>query len=170
MTKPIIFRDDDIGQWTKLQEFKKVHEVFMRYGVIHTIAVICNGLDKCDDLINYLKLKQSSFSVQLHCFDHLDFSTLSEQELNYQFTESLKMFELIGIEKPVTWFPPWNKINTQAIRVAESFGFKASWEKVSMEYYLRHNGDVGWPVVNFHSWYVPEQMLVEPCLKVYTNQ
>jgi len=162
----MIFRNDDIGYHTKLDEFKRVNDIFLKHGVVHTVAILTRNLLKRQDLIDYLK-EAGNFDCQFHGHDHRDFSQLSWDQLMEQFSEGKSAFELAGLPPAQIWFPCWNRVSVLAEEVAGVFGLMASWEKVSLDYYIEHKGGVVHPVINFHSWYIHEQLILEDALVIY---
>ena len=164
----MILRNDDIGKFTKLDELRRVNDIFLKYGLTHTVALITNGIEERTTLIDYLK-SAGNFDIQLHCHDHFDFTKLSDVEVIGQFLSSFDIFDLCGFKKPVTWFPPWNKSNAFSAHIASIFGLKMSNQKVSLGYFIANNGKVEADVINFHSWHEPEQMLLEPAFKLITK-
>lgn len=164
----IVWRNDDISQWTKLDEFRRVHEIFIKYNVVHTLAVICRDLEKHTELIKYLN-SQPLLDMQFHCLDHFHYPH-NKSIMDEQFSEGVKVFERVFNKKPTVWFPPFNDTDVHCADAAAKYGMKTSYQKVSLKYYIDNKGDVMFPVVNFHSWYEMEQMLLEPALKIYTDK
>lgn len=162
----MIFRDDDIGYLTKLEEFEKVHQIFGEYDCLHTIAILTKDLHHHVRLVDYIK-NQKNIDCQVHSYQHVDFSLATEKEVKFQLRESKKIIEdLFGV-KPTVFYPPFNTVNLKVIQIASEEGLRTSYEKVSCVYYLKHRGDVMHKVVNFHYHDTNESVLIEPVLKLY---
>lgn len=164
----IVFRNDDLSRFTDLNQFRQVHELFIRYKTMHTVAVICRDLDQHTELIDYINNNRELIDIQFHCADHVDF-TLNIPILNEQFEYGKTMLKKVFGVMPTVYYPTWNKVNAHTMDIAQRHGLETSYLKVSMEYYLKHLGSVMYPVVNFHSWHEPERFLLEPCLKIYKS-
>lgn len=167
----MIFRDDDIGYLTKIEDFRKVHEIFNEYGCVHTLAIITKDLWKHKELVKYIteQYEKGTVDCQVHCYTHDDFASLSELQVRYQLKESKKIIEeLFGI-KPTGFYPPFNSVNLKVIQIASEEGLTTSTKKVSCVYYIQHKGDVMDKVINFHYHDNNESILIEPCLKIYKD-
>lgn len=141
----ITFRDDDISRCTKVERFKEIHNLFIKYNVPHTIALICKEIEKNKELVKYIK--QNNIDVQVHAWEHFDFTTDIERlrkELPKAVLQITKLFK-----KPVTLYPPWNKSNDEVEKIAFDNKLQVSTKKISLSQYLKGvKGDV----INFHSW------------------
>lgn len=164
--KPIVFRDDDINFTTDLKRFKLIDELFIKYGVDHTIAVIANGLEKNPDLIAYIN-EHPHIKVQIHCWDHTDSTIKDNDVLRDELRRAkAKVTELFHRE-PTIWYPPWNKVLQTNIEVAEGLKLRVSHIKVSTSTYVKCNGDVEEEAINFHYWADSDTMFLEPALQIY---
>ncbi len=159
----MIFRDDDISYKTNLDQFKQVNSLFKKYGVTHTIAVICKDIHKAPELINYIN--ENNIDVQVHCFEHTDFTQLTETELKAQFKNSIAAIKKHFKKTPTVFYPPWNKSNETVKAVATEFGLTVSNNKISLIQYLNGKRD---KVTNFHSW-SDECIDLETVLKIYNK-
>jgi peptidoglycan/xylan/chitin deacetylase (PgdA/CDA1 family) len=163
----MIFRDDDIGfhagNSSKLKRFKEVHSLFNKYGVIHTIAIVTNDIEKDKALIKYIK-SQKNIDVQLHCHEHIDYSK-DLQKLHENLPKAVEIATRL-FKKPTTLFPPWNASSIGVERIAWKNGLKVSTNKISLSQYLKGvKGDV----INFHYW-ADECEDLEQVLKKYVNK
>lgn len=166
--KEITFRNDDISCFTELPQFICVHDIFEEYTVKHRIAIIAENLHKRKDLLEYIK-SHPLIDPQLHCFQHLHYKELTEDELRQQFSSSVKMFKKVGLKEPTVFHPPWNESNDLVKQVAAEFGLTVESEKITLASYIRCEGQVNESVINFHYWHEPEAMLVEQALRIYTR-
>ena len=177
----IIFRDDDINFLTDLDQFKRVDSLFKLYKVDHTIAVIAKDIDKNQDLVKYIK-ENPHIKVQLHAWQHVDFTKMDESKLTEHFTMGInKLTEVFGI-KPTTWYPPWNRTNSFVNSVAIKCNLIPSWKQTSLMYYVQRNSVVydiknkvqnahrlDFGVINFHYWADSDMMFLDPALENYAN-
>lgn len=159
------FRDDDTSYLTNLKRFTEVHELFIKYGVIHTIAVICKDIEKNPELIAYINKHRDSFDIQIHCWEHTPMPENTDLACDLQGCINAIQYQF-GT-KPTTVYPPWNRSDEYVGEVAESLGLIVSNTKTTLSAYVRTMGGVEEDVINFHSWCEPEVMLIEPALKIY---
>jgi peptidoglycan/xylan/chitin deacetylase (PgdA/CDA1 family) len=162
----MIFRDDDIGfhagSSQKLKRFKEIHSLFNKYGVIHTIAIVTENIEKDKGLIKYIKT-QKNIDVQLHCHEHIDYSK-DLQKLQDHLPKAVEIASKL-FSKPTVLFPPWNASSIGVERIAWSNWLKVVTNKISLSQYMKGvRGDV----VNFHYW-ADECKDLEAALKKYTK-
>lgn len=165
----MIWRDDDIGYLTNVDEFIKVHEIFNEHNCIHTIAVLTKDIHRNKPLIDYIK-SQKNFDIQVHSYEHIDFAHATEEEIRFQLSKSVDIITNLFGNKPKFFYPTFNSINDDVIRIALSFGLTTSYEKASALYYLRHDGNITQNVINFHYHDYIESILIGPCLKLYNEK
>lgn len=158
----MIFRDDDLSKDTDLKKFKAVHELFNKYGVLHTIALICKDIEQNKPLLKYLK-SQKNIDVQVHAWEHFNFQT----DLERLHTELPRAVEIITrhFKKPTILYPPWNKSSIGVERIAWTNGLKVITNKISLSQYLR---GIKGEVINFHFW-ADEVKDLEAALKKYRS-
>lgn len=162
------FRDDDISHLTNLKRFTDVHELFIKYGVIHTIAFICKDIEKNPELIAYINKHKDSFDIQIHCWEHTPMP--ENVDLARDLRGCINAIEYQFGTKPTVVYPPWNRSDKYVVDVAESLGLTVSHKKTTLSAYVRTMGDIAEDVINFHSWSEPEVILLEPALKIYTRE
>ncbi len=167
MSKEIIWRDDDISKKTDLKRFKKIHNLFLKYGVVHTVALICSGIENNKSLIKYLQKQHhnGSISIQVHCWEH--YHLLEDlAKFSGELPKCIEVIEKYFVTTPTILFPPWNESNSQLEHIAKMNGLTVLNKKMSISGYLKGQSEA---VVNFHSW-AEECDQLEDALKVYTNQ
>lgn len=163
------FRDDDISRKTKVAELDHVHSLFVKHGVVHTVAVIAEDLWKNVSVVRYLE--DPLFDVQLHCWAHNDLTVLQdEKRLRDHLEFGCRMIESLFGKRPSTLFPPWNRADQRLIEVAAVCGLKVSKDKVSLQQYIRAGGDAGDADVNFHYWDKTEAGLIEHALIIFKTK
>lgn len=163
----IIWRDDDITVSTKMSEFTMVHDNFEKYGVQHTIAVICRDIDKNKKLVDYIN-SHPLIIPEFHCLDHEPYIH-RHSIVRDQFREGIAIFEQVFGKKPTTFYPPWNQCDAWMGNVAIEFGMKASFQKISLHQYIRVLGQVAEDTINFHYWSHRDKFLLEPALRIHNG-
>ncbi len=158
----MIFRDDDISMKTSVLQLKLVHDLFVKYEVIHTIAVICKDLFYNPEIINYIN-NTPFFDVQFHCYCHQHNMT------GKKFEEALDIFEGAFYKRPTVFYPPWNYCDPELEKHVNELGMKVSNEKASLHQYIARMGK-NCDVVNFHYWNKKEVDQLETALKIYKGE
>ena len=167
MYKELIWRDDDIHWLTNVKEFSKVHDIFNKYKVKHTIAIIAKDFEKNVELIDYIKL-QTNIDVQLHCYEHISFPH-NLDILKNELKLGIKKIEDVFSKKPTVVYPPWNRTNDKVQRIAELLDLKVSTIKVGLSFYLKAIGNVDENVINFHFWSTGDIIFLEQALRLYLD-
>jgi hypothetical protein len=162
----MIFRDDDISYKTQVEQFEEVHKLFRKYLTLHTIALICKDITKNKELIKYIN--SNNIDAQVHCWEHYDF-TQNTDKLKIDLPKCIKIITDNFNHPPLTLFPPWNKTNSEVGKIAEGNGLVVSNEKISLSQYIRFKGNVSNNVINFHSWALPDIVLLEEALQIYSS-
>lgn len=171
----VIFRDDDIGfahtahsgeivmdSEKIFNDFTRIDELFIKYGVKHTIAVITEDLHKAVKLVNYIKSK-SHINIQLHCNTHEDFTTLTEKEIEQQMIRGIIKIREVFRKDVDTFYPPYNRVNESIHKAANKLMLNVSYAKTDLEGYLRGSTQ---KVINFHYW-ADECQHLEAALKKF---
>lgn len=166
MNNTITWRSDDISKDTDLKRFKEVHSLFLKYKVVHTIALICLGIEENMPLIKYIQKQQNngSMSIQVHCWQHYDLPT-NPARFSGELPQCIDTIIKYFVTRPTTLFPPWNKTDKHINNIAQINGLKVSTQKMSLSGYLKGQKE---EVINFHTW-ADEIIDLEPALKKYTN-
>lgn len=158
----MIWRDDDIGVKTDLAVFAAVDDLFQRYGLRHTVAIMAFGLHQRPDLVAFLRHRD--VACELHCWTHLDLpqSTEGRDDLARAVTQ---IETLIG-RRPTVLYPPWNRTSPEVEAAAASLGLTVSAQKISLAQFLRCGGSDR-DVINFHYWEPSDVALLEPAMQAY---
>lgn len=165
----MIFRNDDLGYSTKIEDFKEAHSLFQKYGVKHTIAVIYREIEKNAELIKYINENKKEFDIAIHCLDHYDF-TENHDILEMDLRKAMKIHKALFGEDAKDIYAPWNKSDSVVEKIVSSLKLKLNTEKVSLTQYIKSGGFVKQEVINFHSWHFGDLILIEPALKIYTKK
>ncbi len=160
----MIFRDDDFSHLSQLNEFRHVHEVFAWYGQVHTIAVMAKNLERNKELIDYVK-SQDNIDVQLHCWEHLDYSNNEGYCFEHLKMGANKIEEVFG-KRPTVWYPTFNRVSPVCIAHAHFLGMETSYHKRGLLSYVEKKGIVDEKVLNFHYWAYSDLMFLEPALRI----
>jgi peptidoglycan/xylan/chitin deacetylase (PgdA/CDA1 family) len=163
----MIFRDDDINYKTNLEQFKRTQDLFNKYQVTHTIALIAKDMDRNPALVKYIL--ENDISVQLHCWTHIRMRDFSEEELSKDIGNGVLLINLLFHKRPTILFPPWNEANDTLKKVCNDYGLKLSYEKISLDQYIRVKGDVAEDTINFHFWDKGDSELLEQALIIYAK-
>lgn len=162
-----IFRDDDISLITNINQFVFVHQIFQRFRVTHTIAVILKDIEKNVELMAYLLSHRDEIDIQLHCWEHVDYNRLISQADD--LTKCVREFTATFGNPPATWYPPWNSCDFRTAEVAKGCGLIPRPDKISLDQYIRKKGAVKEDTINFHYWYEPEVNDLYKALEIYTK-
>lgn len=165
--KEIIFRNDDVGYLTKLDDFTFVQDMFNRRKIKHTLALIAKDIEKNPRLIDYILA--NDIDVQLHCYEHIDLTT-DHTKVEDQLRSGIHQIEINFGKRPTILYPTWNKTDAFVDRVAEDLGLRVSATKLSLSQYVRVNGDVKEDTINFHYWAYSDLMFLEIALKIYNER
>lgn len=160
-----IFRDDDISYKTDLKRFTEIHNLFIKYDVLHTISLICKDIQKNIPLIAYIN--SNKIDVQVHCYEHYDLTT-DPARLKKDLPKCIKIIEKYFYKIPDTLYPPWNKTSGEVEAIAKENGLIVRSEKCSLSYYLANEWKIS-IVINFHSW-SDECDQLEDALHIYTSK
>ncbi len=164
----MIFRDDDVNWMTNLDEFKRVHEPFDEYNQIHTIALLTRDIHRNWSLIEFINSKKN-ISVQVHCFEHIDFIHASDEEIHFQLSKSKEIITNL-FREPKIFYPTFNSVDDRVIHIAKELGLETSYNKISVLYYIRNFKNIDDnTIINWHYWDFSEAMLIRAALKLYTE-
>lgn len=159
----MIWRDDDIGEDTRLDVLTAVDDLFQRYSQPHTIAVMARGIDTRPDLIDLILRRR--MDVQLHCWRHDNL--VSNAQARDELRPAVRLLrDLFGPQVARVLYPPWNRSSVELEEAAGALGMTVSTAKISLSQYIRAGGDVEEDVVNFHHWHVPDALQLEPALRI----
>lgn len=161
----MIWRDDDIGVDTMVATLAAIDDLFQKYQVPHTIAVMAAGMDKRPDLVRLIR--ERGMLVQLHCWTHLDLTT--RPAARGQLAQAADLLADLFGYRPTVLYPPWNRCNAAVIAAATAIGLTVSSQKITLQQFIRAGGDVCEDVINFHHWFPPEALQLEPALRLATR-
>lgn len=149
ITKPKIYRDDDVNVYTDAYKFKEIHEYFLVRGKRHMAAVIMKDLWENHALFWYLATSPL-LGVGLHGWEHKDYSKLSYEECYEDLKKSIEYWNertmsMVGNTKKIEiFFAPWNREGEGIKKACDDLGLKfcnkreGYWDK----YYIK----------SFHHW------------------
>lgn len=165
----IIWRDDDIlwggdaaSPAGPLARLAQVDDLFQKYGLTHTVAVLASTLTP--DVVALLKERR--MDVQLHAWKHDDLSVSVEGRDDLRKAVD-RIEELFG-KRPTTIYPPWNRTSTALERTARDMGLVVSRDKVSLGGYLDYAHVHRSLVINFHYW-ADEIAQLEPAMQLHAR-
>lgn len=160
----MIWRDDDIlKNRASLRALLDVDDLLQRHGQIHTVAIIASTLTP--ELAAIIRAR--GMSAQLHCWKHDDLSV--NPAARAQLAAGVaKIADLIGV-RPTILYPTWNRTSAALMRAAAELGLIVCHQKISLEQYIRFEGDVDEPIVNFHYWHEPDRGALAEALAIATE-
>ncbi len=165
----MIWRDDDIWYKTtgpKLDRLLLVDDVFQRYQVPHTLAVLAARLDENMELVQ--AIKERHMIVQVHGWNHDDLS--KDAQARAELLPAVEMLEgLFGV-RPTVLYPPWNRTCEALRETCETLGLTVSSRKLSLGQYIRFEGDLPDTTINFHFWDETEFAQIPPALALYRKR
>jgi len=103
----LVYRNDDISKDTDPDVIKFVHQQFIDSHKTHTIAVICEGLEKNKELIKYVN-RTHNWNICIHGWTHDNYCLMDKNRIADDLDKCiLKIDALFGIA-PEKWYLPWN--------------------------------------------------------------
>ncbi|HVX01104.1 MAG TPA: polysaccharide deacetylase family protein, partial [Candidatus Babeliaceae bacterium] len=147
-------------------QFKEVHNLFKKYIILHTVALICKGIERNKELINFIN--HNDIDVQIHCWEHYRFNE-NKNILAADLKKSVKNVTKYFNNPPTVVYPPWNEADDEVMKICADMGLQCNPVKVSLQQFIRFGGNPGCDVVNFHSWAYDDIISLEPALKIYSQ-
>lgn len=139
-----LFRDDDISVTSNITLLKQVHNHFVTYNKMHTVAVLMKDLWENKEVWYWL-MTAENLEIGLHGWEHSDYGKMSPDRIRRDIENSLWYWkERIAAGKypyrPIkVFYPPWNSTSQHL-------------ESVCEEFFLKVDSRVGGEVYNFHYW------------------
>jgi peptidoglycan/xylan/chitin deacetylase (PgdA/CDA1 family) len=112
-------------------------EVLAQWGAPATFFLTGSQVPGCEDLVR--EAVDQGHQVGTHGFDHVDMTTLGEEELREQLETSCAVIAAASGQEVKLLRPPYGKVNEQVLRVAAGLGLDVvlwsveggDWEPVS---------------------------------------
>lgn len=162
----MIWRDDDIGAETVLDDLLAVDDVFQVAPFArHTLAVVAAGVDRRPDLVDAIRAR--GMVPQLHAWTHEDLT--ASRQAREDLPRAVALLEDCFGARPTVLYPPWNRTDAAVEAAAAAIGLEVSTRKTSLSHFLRAQGDVRYDVVNFHYWHPEDASAVAPALQVHAR-
>jgi peptidoglycan/xylan/chitin deacetylase (PgdA/CDA1 family) len=158
----MLYRDDDISVTTNIILLKKVHDIIVSRGKIHTVAVQMKDIWENKE-VWYFLMTAKNLDVGLHGWTHRDYSKLSYDEIMRDIHESISYWESNilrgGYNKKEikTFYPPWNRVSQDLERACKDMGLILDSRTIKT-----HPGEV----YGFHYWTFTEQDSVDRLVSV----
>ena len=85
--------------------------------ISHVAAIIVKDIQDYPETIELLKegLAENTLSPQLHCWEHIDYDKLTEQEITEHLEQALNWFSTTLHFQPTIWITPWGSTGTTAM-------------------------------------------------------
>lgn len=103
----LILRDDDVNKNTDINTLKYVHEQFLVHHFTHTVALICDGLEQNQPLIDYIN-STHNWDLCIHGWNHHNYCLMTKSQIEDELDKCiLKIDDLFGVV-PQKWYLPFN--------------------------------------------------------------
>lgn len=176
----LVIRDDDISKLTDVSVLKHTHEQFLNAHLTHTVAFICDGLEKNRELINYIN-HTHNWELAIHGWNHHNYCLMTKQQIEDELDKCiLKITNLFGVE-PEKWYLPFNgwtkdkgfdlipyvadiafyhgiDVDTDCCHISEALDKLESGKKITTN------------TVYFHSWDIEDLRLLPTLLFLTTHK
>lgn len=166
----MIYRHDDFPQGINNGfEFETFHQEFVKRNKVHTLSILFKLLNKDSWLVRYVN-NTSNFDIQLHGWEHLNYSLESEKVIRDHIVKSFrKSAELFGI-LPTVWYLPWNgwvdgkkfELVPRVTKIAKDYGLEVNINCEHIYDVMEKNKKSD--TVYFHYWKDKERILVSKLL------
>lgn len=164
MRMPMIWRDDDIlWKASTLEQLLRVDDLLKQYRQPHTIAILAESLTPA--IANVIVERR--MIPQLHAWQHDDLSV--DAKARGELAQAITKIEELCGRRPMVLYPPWNRTSPALEAVARELGLIVSSVKLSLEQYIRADGDVDCETINFHYWADEDVAQLEPALRIATR-
>jgi len=161
---PMIWRDDDVlEKGRQLEQLLRVDDLLKRYRQPHTIAILAATLTPALAKV----IVERRMIPQLHAWNHDDLS--ADARARGELAQAITKIEELCGRRPMILYPPWNRSSPELEAVARELGLIVSYVKISLDQYVRVDGDVDCETVNFHYWADEDVAQLEPALRIATR-
>ena len=163
-----VIREDDISFETDVEIVKYTHNQYLINHKVHTLAVICDGIEKNRELIRYINNTQG-WDIQIHGWTHENYALLSKDRIEDDLDKCILKIEGIFGVTPDKWYLPHNrwikeKGMDSVARIADLSIYHGVDVDVDCEHITSFNnrlGDGFKPLTNtiyFHNWNIGDLM------------
>jgi peptidoglycan/xylan/chitin deacetylase (PgdA/CDA1 family) len=102
-----IYRNDGVCKDTSVKIIKHIHNQFLNHHKTHTISVICEGLEKNKELVDYIN-KTHNWDICIQGWEHTNYCLQPKEKIADDLDWCiLKIEKLFGVV-PKKWYLPWN--------------------------------------------------------------
>lgn len=165
-------RDDDIfltesptqgNQLYNLEKFKAVHEMIVKSGNIHYIAIIAGEIENYPELIKYIRAHKNEFGFGIHGWLHHAYTTWSHEHTYLSLERAKKKIIDTFRVVPKIFFPPWNKTNLEVVVACKQLDLEIDSSFVSPTQALMGQTATS---LCFHYWHDGEVAQLKQWLKL----
>ena len=106
--------------------FKEADKILVEYDFPCIMAIVARGIEEYPEWVQYVKERQSRYTLALHCWDHHYHHTQDEEEAYGELAKARdKIEETFGV-KLERWYVPFGRMffPEWGIRMAERLGLK----------------------------------------------
>jgi len=122
-------RDDDVlvassTYKSVFNRFVRIHEIIVANNGVHVPAILCNSIMEFPDCIDFVRHETSRRRMipELHGWNHINYDTFSEKELEDDLCQCIAWFEDNLWVKPSIFYPPWGSNSPLLQEVAARHG------------------------------------------------
>lgn len=155
INQQFIVRSDDFDPRITLEDLKPIHEMFMKHGIVFTIAVnnAMNGIREFrKEVIDYVN-NTSGWDIQLHGWHHDAYWYMRYPEAYCNLVSNIHDTKRdFPKADPKVFYPPWNEGSDTVKQVCEKLGLVMHTTGIHMRYWLTWNRRENNNVMFFHWW------------------
>jgi peptidoglycan/xylan/chitin deacetylase (PgdA/CDA1 family) len=96
--------------YNTFKRFKHVHEIICKTErLMHVPTILTEEILDFPEAIEYIKYEtdQGRMRPQLHGYQHVDYGSMSEQEVRNHLVMAFDMFVSFFGHRPTKWYTPW---------------------------------------------------------------
>lgn len=138
-----LFRDDDISFTTDWRLLQEAHDIIVRAGRVHTVAVLMFDLWENHEVWYWL-MTAKNLRIGLHGWRHSDYGAMPQAEIEADIRRSLDYWRehTVNYRNPPSiesFYPPWHRSGPALEAACKACGLALDARKSA-------------PVYCFHSW------------------
>lgn len=175
-TQEIIFRDDDMyltesptqgRELYSLEKFKKAHELLVKYGKKHAMAIIAAEINNYPELTKYILSRKDEFIFGVHGWTHNHYATWKQEPIEVSLARAKKKIEETFDVTCEWFFPPWNEQSDALTTACFRVGLKPNYSQTSTTGWIKSERA---EAICFHYWSDGQMDELEKILRCYIPQ
>lgn len=169
----MIIREDDFDPRYSLEQVKEVHELFLKYDMMHTTALNVMRGERYGigpEVVDYIK-STKNWDIQLHGWDHEEYHKWPYHTVIRDLYAGIAYIERVFGKRPIIFYPPWNGDSEHIKRACDEAGIQLSNNAVYIRHYLQKPEKYkDQNIIYFHSWERPCIDALEPLFKLLKGE